>query len=203
MKLIKLRSTDMTFDTVWTLNLALAAVEDGGVVFKDIGHNASAKGWQEGNLSWHDSAETVADRFRDGLNGQLGRTFSSKEWNLLNALRNQHRLFLPGKGSFLMKDPKFNKRGDLMVQLDYNGYDALSILQPSFETAEASSDLCTGPIHRHRRGDDPFFLEMVCKRVTWVVLALSTNWPIIVTWERTSRNRVLVFSKTRNEALGE
>ena len=111
----------MTFNITWTLVLALAAVEDGGVVFKEASHSVTVTHEQEGGMPWSPPAETVGNDFERDLRSRLHSKFRDIERKLLNALRNQHRLFLPGKGSFLMKDPKFNKRGDLLVDLAYNG----------------------------------------------------------------------------------
>ena len=41
--------------------------------------------------------------------------------DMVTALEHQHKLFLPAAGVFLMQDAKFNKRGDLLATLHYNG----------------------------------------------------------------------------------
>ena len=55
------------------------------------------------------------------MQDQINSGFQDVENNLVGALSGQHKLFLPAEGAFLMKDPKFNGRGDMIVNLEYNG----------------------------------------------------------------------------------
>lgn len=99
----------------------MAAVDDGGVVFKVIDHTVNTDSTSEGNLSWAETAEVVAAKFKTQMSTSLTNAAEKAEADLMNALGNQHRLFLPAKGYFLMKDPVFNSKGDLLVGLTYNG----------------------------------------------------------------------------------
>lgn len=120
--LIRPPSTLMTFYITWSVSLAMASVDDGGLVFKKGPDNVDVSHAQEGGMHWSDSPESIASDWADMLKDNMKGSFSSIENHLLYALANQHRLNLPAKGSFLMKDPLFNDNGDLLVSLTYNGY---------------------------------------------------------------------------------
>lgn len=103
----------------------MSAVQDGGIVFKKVLGSDSAQTTMEikhpGNLSSKVPIEQMVNNIRAGTEKEVQKAYASVEDNLLHALANQHKLFLPAKGTFLMKDPKFNRRGDLLVALEYNG----------------------------------------------------------------------------------
>ena len=116
--------TKITVCGYWQFQIAMSAVQDGGVEFKKVpgSDNVSTNADDpEGPLQWKDGVEVAAETVKDNLDGQLAYGFPIVETNLLYALANQHKLFLPAAGTFLMKDPKVNKRGDLIVNLEYNG----------------------------------------------------------------------------------
>ena len=123
-QLIHICRTRITVHGNWQFKIAMSAVQDGGVEFKKVpgSDNVSTTGDDpEGPLQWKQGVKVVAETVKDNLEGQLEYGFPVVENNLLYALANQHKLFLPAAGTFLMKDPKFNKRGDLIVNLEYNG----------------------------------------------------------------------------------
>ena len=102
----------------------MVAVEDGGVEFKKVPRSDTVVIQElshEGPLLWEHGVESVINAVKGALEQGLERGYSKVEKNLLNALSTQGKLFLPGAGTFLMKDPKFNDRGDLIVNLEYNG----------------------------------------------------------------------------------
>ncbi|RFU77336.1 hypothetical protein TARUN_4888 [Trichoderma arundinaceum] len=115
--------TLMTFVLNWTIGIAMASVEDGGVVFRISSTAVNCNATSEGNLSWNPPADVVASEFKSQMTSSLSSAVGKAEADLMNALANQHRLFLPAKGSFLMRDPVFSSKGDLMVGLTYNGAD--------------------------------------------------------------------------------
>lgn len=57
------------------------------------------------------------------LGNQLGQIFHVKLDTLMSDLnknlRHQRDLFVPGTGVFAMRDPRFNKRGDVLTALEY------------------------------------------------------------------------------------
>lgn len=114
----------MNFPITWSVSLAIAAVEDGGLVFNVIkGTDKVTVNYdQSGGMHWETPPADLAADWRDRLEANMQRAFDNVESNLLYALANQHRLYLPAEGSFLMKDPVFNSKGDLLVQMAYNGY---------------------------------------------------------------------------------
>ncbi|KAM6482749.1 hypothetical protein HDV62DRAFT_389948 [Trichoderma sp. SZMC 28011] len=116
--------TLMTFVLTWSVSIAVAAVEDGGVQFTIINHTVDTESTSEGNLSWVPSADVVASNLKTQMSSSLTNAATNANANLMNVLANQHRLYLPAKGHFLMHDPVFNSKGDLLVGLDYNGADA-------------------------------------------------------------------------------
>lgn len=99
----------------------MAAVDDGGVVFKISSTDTQCDQSSGGDLSWNVPPEELARSLKEEMATSLQGAVGAVENNLMNALADQHRLFLPAKGSFLMKDPVFNGKGDLMVKLAYNG----------------------------------------------------------------------------------
>ena len=102
----------------------MAAAEDGGIAFKEVPKSKSftvTPSKPEGPLQWEHGVQAVVDMVTDALKDQLQKALSSVEDDLLHALANQQKLFLPAAGTFLMKDPTFNHRGDLIVTLTYNG----------------------------------------------------------------------------------
>ncbi|PKK40555.1 hypothetical protein CI102_14960 [Trichoderma harzianum] len=111
----------MTFVLTWSVSIAVAAVTDGGVQFTIINHTVDTEPTSEGNLSWVPSADVVASNLKTQMSNSLTNAAANANTNLMNVLANQHRLYLPAKGHFLMHDPVFNSKGDLLVGLDYNG----------------------------------------------------------------------------------
>lgn len=97
----------------------MAAVDDGGLIFRNTDRSKVEfdPPRREGNLSWNSSP----DGFTTAMRKHSKDNFDSVEKSLLRALSTYNRLFLPAKGTFLMKDPEFNHNGDLMVRLTYNG----------------------------------------------------------------------------------
>ncbi|PKX90087.1 uncharacterized protein P174DRAFT_506908 [Aspergillus novofumigatus IBT 16806] len=91
----------LTTETSWHLNFALGAVSDGP------------------------GMELPVRRFRQSYLGHTENWFNnSLAWltnDLISALKHHHKLYLPASGVFLMQDAKFNKRGDLLLGLHYNG----------------------------------------------------------------------------------
>ncbi|KAL1967188.1 hypothetical protein VTN77DRAFT_3479 [Rasamsonia byssochlamydoides] len=94
----------ITITSNWQFNMALTEIHDGGVVFALV-----------------DNAD--ASQFSNAIDGSLENSTETIRHTLVDALQDKHKLFLPAKGTFLMKDPMFNARGDLMVQLAYDGAD--------------------------------------------------------------------------------
>ncbi|KAL5592277.1 hypothetical protein FOBRF1_013303 [Fusarium oxysporum] len=115
--------TTMTFTLTWSIDIGMAAIEDGGLVFNVTSTNTDVQGSQDGDLSWNPPVEQVEQDFQEALKNNMDNAIQRAENDLQNALANQHRLFLPAVDIYLMKDPVFNNKGDLMVGLTYNGAD--------------------------------------------------------------------------------
>ncbi|KAL6901483.1 hypothetical protein GGI43DRAFT_433629 [Trichoderma evansii] len=115
--------TLMTFVLTWSVGIAMASVEDGGIVFNITAGTTNNDFNSVGNLHWNPDVSVVAAEFKAEMDKSLPIAIAKAEADLMYALANQQRLFLPAKGSFLMKDPVFSSKGDLMVGLTYNGAD--------------------------------------------------------------------------------
>lgn len=116
-------STNMTFTLKWTMSIGLATVEDGKVVFDVTGHSVSSQGTLDpsSNLHWGKPVQSVAAVFEEDMEKSITTAIENATVGLETALADQHRLYLPAKGYFLMHDPVFNDRGDLLVEMEYNG----------------------------------------------------------------------------------
>ncbi|KDQ56882.1 hypothetical protein JAAARDRAFT_79271 [Jaapia argillacea MUCL 33604] len=121
--------TESTFKitTSWHLKFALGVVSDGGLqiaLIPDPDGNpactSSGESVTEGidwNIDWDTYTNYISHTINDTFSSNLGKI----ENNLVEALANQHKLFLPASGTFLMQDTMFNDRGDLLATLHYNG----------------------------------------------------------------------------------
>jgi hypothetical protein len=108
--------------------MALSHVSDGGVQFARVDDkpgedpctsNCTAT---QGDVIWKDGFDEVTKEFTTKVKDYLDNDIAEIENTLLGSLSTQHKLFLPASGTFLMKDPMFNLRGDLLVTVTYNGY---------------------------------------------------------------------------------
>ncbi len=118
---------NFTTETLWHLNFALESVNDGGLhivripdapgvepsttTYRDTSHNIT---WE---INYDDFCRSLSDWLKSYFTNSIGWLTN----NLATALQHHHQLFLPGSGVFLMQDPRFNRRGDLMVDLLYHG----------------------------------------------------------------------------------
>ena len=113
----------MTFKMDWEITLAMASVEDGGLQFsipkgsKRIEVDAK----KEGGMHWSQDPSTIAVEWKQELHSGFDSALTNVGDKLINGLADHHRLFLPGKGSYLMKDPFFSGKGDLLVKFAFNG----------------------------------------------------------------------------------
>ena len=116
--------TKVRIESNWSLTIGMAAIEDGGLEFKVVPKSDTVNTFEvchAGPLNWKNGIGSIIKHTQTVLKEGLQYGYSKVETNLLNALATQEKLFLPAAGTFLMKDPKFNKRGDLIVNLEYNG----------------------------------------------------------------------------------
>ncbi|KAK4033353.1 hypothetical protein C8A01DRAFT_19680 [Parachaetomium inaequale] len=119
------RSSTMTLNSDWHLDFVMGAVTDGGldITRYDDGtpsvtttHSSTDDG-----ITWKIDYASYVDQIDAWITGYLDQNIDWLINNLSAALQNQHKLFLPGSGIFLMSDAKFNQRGDLLATLAYNG----------------------------------------------------------------------------------
>lgn len=106
----------------WHVNLVLGVVSDGGLQVKlddsdttDI-CTAVSQSYNDG-LDLSSAAADMKSQFTSLLSKGLG----SMKNNLQDALKNQHKLYLPASGVFLMRDAEFNRGGDLLASMSFNG----------------------------------------------------------------------------------
>ncbi|OJD34159.1 uncharacterized protein BKCO1_25000113 [Diplodia corticola] len=114
-----------TITTKWHLNFALGVVSDGGLQIARIEDpkgvpacTSTGHGYNEGiDAPWDDYIKSFSDTVNKHFTENLGFVLN----RLQSALAEQHKLFLPASGTFLMRDALFNRRGDLIASLFYNG----------------------------------------------------------------------------------
>lgn len=116
----------MELYTSWYLNFALGVVSDGGLQIARVDdanpactttytQTSVGVNWKGG---WDTFAKDISERTNNFFKNHLGQMYN----NLQEDLKKEHKLFLPAGGTFLMKGAVFNRRGDLMASLTYNGY---------------------------------------------------------------------------------
>lgn len=119
--------THMVFTTQWHFKMALSSVSDGGIQLARVPEDKSKTcnttvSAAQGAVRWKYGFETLKTNFTNTIANYLDRDTWEIENALLASLASHDKLFLPASGTFLMTDPKFNARGDLLVGLDYKGY---------------------------------------------------------------------------------
>lgn len=108
--------------TEWNLSFRMQAVAGGGIqiiragnpsvhakIVKVKSNNFPDKG--RINRGLHSLEKSLENYLRSGI-GRITNQLGSK-------LKNLHKLFLPGLGVFRFGTPQFNKRGDLLADLEY------------------------------------------------------------------------------------
>ncbi|KAE8419608.1 hypothetical protein BDV36DRAFT_307579 [Aspergillus pseudocaelatus] len=117
--------TEMRFGISWSISLVMSSVEDGGLQFQVVKDSdvVEVTHVKEGGMRWGQPPEEIAEEWKNDIKGGLRRSLDRVADKLLNGLADQHRLFLPGKGSYLMNNPIWGKEGDLLVNLNWNGAD--------------------------------------------------------------------------------
>ncbi|KAK3373916.1 hypothetical protein B0T24DRAFT_679302 [Lasiosphaeria ovina] len=118
-------NSTMTLTSNRHLDFALGAVTDGGldITRYDDGTPAVVTTHEshDAGIAWMVDYETYVEEIDEWITSYLDENISWLTDDLSAALANQHKLFLPGSGIFLMSDAKFNARGDLLATLAYNG----------------------------------------------------------------------------------
>lgn len=101
----------------------MASIEEGGIIFQTP-HEGTVEVTHEyeDDMKLGTLPQTFAGDIANSLKDSMSRALDSVEDDLLYALANANRLCLPAAGTFLMKDPIFNQKGDLLVTLAYDGY---------------------------------------------------------------------------------
>ncbi|KAI5926245.1 hypothetical protein F4810DRAFT_656079 [Camillea tinctor] len=115
----------MHADITWSIPLQMASIEEGGVIFQmpQKGNVNVSPVVEIDTMRLDDLPTAIAQRMADSLKERMSSALSSVENELTYALANANRLCLPAAGTFFMKDPIFNQKGDLLVQLAYDGAD--------------------------------------------------------------------------------
>ncbi|KAI1322557.1 hypothetical protein F5Y16DRAFT_37564 [Xylariaceae sp. FL0255] len=121
------KPSHMDITVNWYFKMALSHVNDGGVQFARVPDakdqtTVTVKATQ-GDIRWKHGFESVKKHFSSTLNDYLNNDTHQIENELLLSLRGQEKLLLPASGTFLMKNPSFNARGDLLVTLEYKNLD--------------------------------------------------------------------------------
>jgi hypothetical protein len=118
------KPSEIKITSEWTFKMGLSKVNDGGVEFACVSTSISTPIVESstGKVIWKGGINTVTEKFSNGLDKYLTTDTHEIQNALLSSLKGHDRLLLPASGTFLMKNPMFNNRGDLLVTLSYNGY---------------------------------------------------------------------------------
>ncbi|KAI0148181.1 hypothetical protein F4776DRAFT_606501 [Hypoxylon sp. NC0597] len=167
----------------WRFKMALSSVSDGGVQFARLPETAGEKPCtvtvkaEQGDVIWKDGFEDVKSSFSSSLNSYIDNDTHEIQNALLSSLDSQDKLFLPASGTFLMKNPKFNSRGDLLVELSYNGAeppDAPKLAgKPGAKLLVASKLSVNGPVQFNAHGIPPRIKPMALPKIAIKTRAIS------------------------------
>ncbi|OTA84420.1 hypothetical protein M434DRAFT_400466 [Hypoxylon sp. CO27-5] len=177
------KPSHMVITSEWRFKMALSSVSDGGIQFARVPEIAGEKpctvtvSGDRGGVIWKDGFEYVKQSFSSGLNNYIDNDTREIQIALLRSLDNQDKLFLPASGTFLMKDPKFNSRGDLLVELSYNGAeppDAPKLTgKPGTKLLIASKIGINGPVQFNAHGIPPRINHMELPKIPIQTRAIS------------------------------
>ncbi|KAL4949260.1 hypothetical protein BDW69DRAFT_188476 [Aspergillus filifer] len=112
-------------ETEWNLGLRLEAVRGGGLQVVKAGNPtvraktvkaSSTPGWNPGSVA---SINRGLRSLENGIVKYLRAALVKISNQLARDINNLHKLFLPGAGVFRFGTPMFNKRGDIIADLEY------------------------------------------------------------------------------------
>ncbi|KAI0841843.1 hypothetical protein F5Y06DRAFT_258375 [Hypoxylon sp. FL0890] len=164
------KPSHLTITSEWHFKMAVSRVDDGDLQFARVKQPTDEKPCtvtvvaDPGDVTWKSGFESIKHNFSDTLNSYIDEDTHEIQNALLRSLKGQDRLFLPASGTFLMKDPKFNNRGDLLVTVSYNGAEPPDA--PKHSTTQnaklfmASKPGIHGPVSFNVQGLPPRIKEM-------------------------------------------
>jgi hypothetical protein len=107
----------------WHIKFKLQATDDGGV---EIAAQLRDRSWltiqtKKGTIirTNQNYLRNHAATMENELRKRLERALSQISRKLNQAFQVQHKFIMPASGVFAMRYPKFNNRGDLLVELEY------------------------------------------------------------------------------------
>ncbi|RDW81287.1 uncharacterized protein DSM5745_04844 [Aspergillus mulundensis] len=135
--------------TEWHLPLTLEAVRSGGLQVQTQSPTVTSKTVKVGPArSYNDTVQPILNSYKQRIKKMLSTQLRPISQKLGSSLAELHKLFLPGEGVFRFGTPLFNKRGDVLVDLQYSNVHAptgryvVNRLQvprdPSDETSDAA-----------------------------------------------------------------
>lgn len=104
----------------WEMNFTLRAVNDGGLeIIPEIKINTLRTDYDRVRpyQGWKQCIDNMTEHVKRVLENLKKAIFN----DLDEGLKNQQMMHLPGEGLFLLSDPTFNHRGDLLANLTWNG----------------------------------------------------------------------------------
>ncbi|KAL4902218.1 hypothetical protein BDW74DRAFT_181068 [Aspergillus multicolor] len=113
--------------TEWHLPLTLEAVRSGGLQVHAHRPTVTAKTVKVGPQKVHqynDTVQPVLNGYKKSVTKMLSDQLKPVSAKLGTSLGELHKLFLPGEGVFRFGTPQFNKRGDIIVDLEYSNVHA-------------------------------------------------------------------------------
>ncbi|RSL48510.1 hypothetical protein CEP54_012868 [Fusarium duplospermum] len=152
-------NSSMSFTMQFTLVYVAQRVDDGGVQILQSGTPEVTKGpvktYHSSGVKWTPSlgeyGATLQTYPASVFQAQLGQYQAA----LLEGLAGQHKLFLPGGGSYLCNQVMFNAAGDLLTNLAFNG------AAPQGQNAEIPSFLLDAPPRQYAQPFVPTPLQEV------------------------------------------
>ncbi|KAK6526112.1 hypothetical protein TWF281_011149 [Arthrobotrys megalospora] len=110
----------------WKFQLGLSGVSEGGLEISVLNveepHSTGCT-VNPGDVEYELGQDGIGAAYTSQLLDFMEFGIAELKDVLTSSIQNQHKLFLPGSGAFLMKNPIFNERGDLLVDLEYQGAD--------------------------------------------------------------------------------
>lgn len=101
----------------------MTSIEEGGIIFQVPNKGiVEVTNKYEDSMKLGDLPQDITDGIGNDLKDSMSKALDSIEDELVHALASANRLCLPAAGTFFMKDPIFNQKGDLLVGLAYDGY---------------------------------------------------------------------------------
>ncbi|EEU35081.1 uncharacterized protein NECHADRAFT_82426 [Fusarium vanettenii 77-13-4] len=152
-------NSTMSFTMQFTLVYVAQRVDDGGVQILQSGTTEVTKGpvktYHSDGVKWTPTLDEYGATLQTSAAAAFQAQLGQYQAALLEGLAGQHKLFLPGGGSYLCNQVMFNAAGDLLTNLAFNG------AAPPGQNAEIPSYLLDAPPRQYPQPFIPTPLQEV------------------------------------------